>query len=256
MVETRQSQNEPKTKNTQVLLDVIELETIIAKAVNDKIQPLLLQVIELKQTVKDLRDTNLELISICTRNPSLVTKNTNTLASYSNVTQKESADLNESLKSLIPDNTKLEETLKFTKTTHKVNNNRNNGKNLKQPKSQPALSKLSHSQTRVVHGASADIHELTPATKKLWIYVGKLHPSTTTEVLQKFLLKKLPNRVFQVDQLRASNSSTSFRIAADLDIEETLYSDNFWPQGVLVKRFIFFRRRQINGNKTSSQNEL
>lgn len=101
----------------QVVLDATEQETITFKTIDDKIQHLLQQVIELNQTVKDLRDTNLELISIYTRYISLLTKTASSRASELSVTEKSQLT---SMNPSNPDNTKYDKTLRFPITASKL----------------------------------------------------------------------------------------------------------------------------------------
>lgn len=93
--------------------------------------------------------------------------------------------------------------------------------------------------------------DLKAASKKMWLYVGKLKPDTTQEDLTSYLKKKIPNRTFEVEALRMDKYSSSFRVAADYDLLEQLYSEQFWPSGILVKRFIFFRKRQSQPQQQS-----
>ncbi|KAJ3644232.1 hypothetical protein Zmor_026902 [Zophobas morio] len=96
-------------------------------------------------------------------------------------------------------------------------------------------------------------HEVnfSAATKKAWIYFGRVKRGTTCENVTSFLTNKYKGKQFEVKDLPGNQDarSTSFKVGADLDLLEHLYKSDNWPAGVLVKKFNFrFFRKPAVGN--------
>lgn len=82
--------------------------------------------------------------------------------------------------------------------------------------------------------------------RRLWIYVGRCKQDTTEEKIKSYLQGKSPGRSFDVVKLNTKGTNTAFRIAADMDLQDSLYDASFWPSGILVKRYMFFRNRETH----------
>jgi hypothetical protein len=94
---------------------------------------------------------------------------------------------------------------------------------------------------------------------QLWLHIYKCKHDTTEENILSYLSNKLPNTTFEVKQLKKNTNSTSFRVntAYDVQLINELYNENFWPLGVSVQRFKFFRTASSNeeSKKTKSFHE-
>ena len=87
------------------------------------------------------------------------------------------------------------------------------------------------------------------ADKKVWLYIGKVKNGVTVENIIDYLNIKLPDQSFSCDQLPSRGSNLSFRVGASFDLKSTLEDPDFWPCGVHICRFNFFRFRRLELNK-------
>lgn len=93
-------------------------------------------------------------------------------------------------------------------------------------------------------GTAAVSETLKAAEKKLWVYLGRVHPETTEDNVLKYLNGKYPDLSFECEKLPTKGKNNSFKIGADIKLENEIYSEDFWPRGVAIKRFHFFRAKQ------------
>lgn len=82
--------------------------------------------------------------------------------------------------------------------------------------------------------------------KKLWVYVGRCDASTTADQIKDHLKETWPNSRYEVNKLNTKGSNASFQIGVDFNesLVDTLYDPSYWPEGIAVKRFKFFRNRR------------
>ena len=96
---------------------------------------------------------------------------------------------------------------------------------------------------------------LTAADKRAWIYVGRTNLSTTAANLKKYLTDKLNSQDVSVDELEANNvtvkTSRSFKVGVKYDYLECLEKPEFWPAGIIVRKFRFFRSNASRSNTKS-----
>lgn len=91
--------------------------------------------------------------------------------------------------------------------------------------------------------AGADI----VAQEKTWIFVSKFKSSYTTDDLAEYLERQFPGRNFTC--LKVDNrwgTFSSFRVAVDLDLKDSVVNASIWPKGIEVSEY-FFRRRNNFG---------
>lgn len=56
--------------------------------------------------------------------------------------------------------------------------------------------------------------------------------------------ERIPNHKFIVEKLNTHyNDFISFKIGADFELYDKLHSIDFWPEGIVIRRFNFFRQR-------------
>lgn len=239
MVNTRNcSENGLRSKKNeqQITVSVQDLTKLIETIVNSKIEKLTYEIME-------LQNTNKELVHILSQNENLFNKNIKkSNMNHSILQELHPSEINTSVST---HTTNAEEALNLSNESNKgpasiSPNTRYKTKASKQ-------NNKTHSHKPIVgSGEQTTDIEITAAPKRLWIYVGNLAPTVTTEKLNNFLNKNLPNRKFIVENLRNDDTSSSFKIGADFDLEETLYNPEFWPKSVIIKRFQFFRRNNFN----------
>lgn len=84
------------------------------------------------------------------------------------------------------------------------------------------------------------------ATRRAWLYVGRVKKGTSASQISKYLEEKFENHTFIVEPLNVHKDalSTSFKIGADLTLLDELNKPTTWPKGVAIKKFMFFRPKQ------------
>lgn len=110
------------------------------------------------------------------------------------------------------------------------------------------------SRNRSAIEGNSDIVNLPPdavftsAEKKAWLYVGRVSLKATEDNIKNFLVQKFPNREFTVNMLpkREDAGSIAFKVSTDISLINELQKPEIWPQGVLVRRYQFFRQRMSN----------
>ncbi|KAJ3656985.1 hypothetical protein Zmor_016021 [Zophobas morio] len=75
--------------------------------------------------------------------------------------------------------------------------------------------------------------------KKAWFYVGKVNKETSSDDVKSYISGKLPSDEVTVDKLNTQGSYQSFRVGVKFAYKDTLFKEEFWPQGVVVRRFNF-----------------
>lgn len=115
--------------------------------------------------------------------------------------------------------------------------------NMVQDRSAKTPRKLNkHSRGSIIgSGVSTNLDSFSAADRKIWIYVGRCKSSTTVEDVKKYLATKIPEADIDIEQLISKGSNNSFKIGANENFKNVLYNPDFWPSGILVKRFVFFR---------------
>ncbi|KAJ4426308.1 hypothetical protein ANN_27122 [Periplaneta americana] len=84
---------------------------------------------------------------------------------------------------------------------------------------------------------------LKPAEHKMWLYVGKLHPETSSEDLTCFIKANEIREEIECEQLETKGKNRAFRVGIPLKYNDKINAPEAWPEGVLVRRYIFRRQR-------------
>ena len=82
--------------------------------------------------------------------------------------------------------------------------------------------------------------------RRVWLYIYRVKPHVNAEMIKKFITKKsdyehLPIEVRQLSSM--TNRSKWFVVTAPLSRKDEMYNTDFWPMGVGIKRFDFFKHR-------------
>lgn len=82
------------------------------------------------------------------------------------------------------------------------------------------------------------------AVRKAWLYVGRAERDTTCRQVLDHLQKSFPGQQFEIDPLpvRDDAKSIAFKLGADIGLIDQLNKPDVWPNGILVKRYRFFRK--------------
>ena len=101
-------------------------------------------------------------------------------------------------------------------------------------------------QPVIQHTASTDIgtsdEDLQAADKRAWLFMGRLKPGTTSDSVKKFLNKRGIKENIISEELPTNGNTKAFKVGIPFDCLERVKEPEFWPPGVNVRRFRFFRR--------------
>lgn len=87
---------------------------------------------------------------------------------------------------------------------------------------------------------------LQAADKMTWLYAGKLKPSTTTETVTKFLTKNGIQGQTECEELTTRGQNKAFKVGIPFHSLDGATKADFWPKGVLVRRFRFRNTQRRN----------
>lgn len=97
---------------------------------------------------------------------------------------------------------------------------------------------------KIKQGTDEGAYSLKAADRMAWLYVGRVSKNCTEEDLLEFLRKKQPHRKFEVQKISKPESpNTSFKVGFDFELIEDLNKETFWPRGIIIKRYRFFREQ-------------
>lgn len=80
---------------------------------------------------------------------------------------------------------------------------------------------------------------LKAADRTGWLYVGKIHPSMRKEDVMNYLQDSGIQGNIECDQLDTKGYNKAFRIGVPFQCLESINHPEFWPEGVLVRQYIF-----------------
>lgn len=87
------------------------------------------------------------------------------------------------------------------------------------------------------------------APRKLDIYVGKCDLSTTAAKILNFCKNKINSDAIECTELMTKNEwYKCFKVTADFNVRDQLLTPDFWPCGVIVRKFIAPRKRHFSNN--------
>lgn len=237
----KSNNNDKKSKNTES--DQEKLLDIIKEAVNQAIQELRIEVSDLKTQVDNLTQTNKELISILTSG-----KINQFQWNSKNASNVDSSNIDlESTSNSDSGDTIIEATQKSPKSTDKFHTISskivyNKYKRQHKSKSHTIVGSAQVHEDLINTGdrTSSTLLPLAAAPKRAWIYAGRFRSETTEEAIQQYINSKCPNADAKVEALKTDNNiNNSFKINVLFDFKDALYTDSFWPKGIIIKRFQF-----------------
>ena len=240
----------------------------ILMLINVAMQPLLQKIEMLRKEVYDLKENNKDLVRLLTNNgnvPSFASKfPSKPISAHTNKCKYE--DLNKpdpSLKKQIPvirnvdkaskrneDNECIQKSADDTKQTeqtlgssdedgHFLDTEKENPwvepKRRSKNKKKPQFSITGTSQ----YNADAGNNFKSTYVKKAWYYVGKVSQETDIDAVKSYICDKLSSEDVTVEKLPVKGSYQSFRVGVLFAFKDVLFKEEFWPQGVTVRRFNF-----------------
>ncbi|KAJ4450843.1 hypothetical protein ANN_02274 [Periplaneta americana] len=93
-------------------------------------------------------------------------------------------------------------------------------------------------------GTMTESSDLKTGNRRAWIYVGKLHETATAEKLKAHLHKKGITGEIECEELNILGHLKAFKIGIPFESLDEANKAEFWPSGVLVRQYIFRRKRQ------------
>jgi hypothetical protein len=108
--------------------------------------------------------------------------------------------------------------------------------------------KRNHRNRDVVVGTSPPTEgSLAAAPRMLWLHISRLNKVVTADDVLNYVKTKLPNEKITCEKLTTQFENTSFKIGADFKLLKTLNQPDFWPSGVIVRRFFHARAKNVPG---------
>lgn len=102
-------------------------------------------------------------------------------------------------------------------------------------------------------GANSENDDVA-SKEKIWIYATKYKQSYTSEKMKNYLETKFPEHEFTCTLYENKiTGSNSFRITADADLRDLLFSPETWPTGVEISEYFFRRRRNFHKSSKYSR---
>lgn len=93
--------------------------------------------------------------------------------------------------------------------------------------------------------------KLPNKTKKIWLFISKVKNTIDPETVHTYILKHIPSASDTSVSVKLCNvkipnpNHKSFMIGVDPEHKETVYKEDFWPNGVCFERFNFGRGRNF-----------
>lgn len=128
----------------------------------------------------------------------------------------------------------------YTRVTNRKRRNPNNTGESNNLNSNKTVGISTKSRTAVV-GSSEDDSEFRGVNSKCWLHVSRVAASTTESGIVTYMKAKLPGNEFSCNLLKTNNDISSFKVGANLSLLDSLVKPEFWPKGVNIRRFNFFR---------------
>lgn len=86
---------------------------------------------------------------------------------------------------------------------------------------------------------------LQAATKTAWFYLGRLRENTTEETIKKYMIRSGYQGEIYCEELPSKGRMKAFKLGIPFTFITEIENAEFWPQGVLIRRF-FFRRGETS----------
>lgn len=80
---------------------------------------------------------------------------------------------------------------------------------------------------------------------------GNINPQTGKETVLQYVKTRRPNDEFVLEELpmRENAFSRAFKLTTDYALIDVINKPEFWPQGVIVKKFFRFKSRSEDKSK-------
>lgn len=93
----------------------------------------------------------------------------------------------------------------------------------------------------VIIGNMTEASDIQAGQRRTWLYIGRLHETTTAEKVKDYVQKKGINGVVECEEVDTPGKLKAFKLGIPHDELEIINKAEAWPTGVLVKKYIFRR---------------
>ena len=113
------------------------------------------------------------------------------------------------------------------------------GRNNRNEKSQKPESKLGTKSTKN--------EDIQAAQRYAWLFLGRLKEDTTPDKVKNYLQNNGIQGNLNCEEIESRGRNKAFKIGIPFEYLETVNASDFWPEGVLIKRYLFRRTSRNKG---------
>ncbi|KAJ3660477.1 hypothetical protein Zmor_004925 [Zophobas morio] len=259
----------------ELLIPQSQFEILITKA----IEPLLMQIESLRNDVRNLKESNVELVRLLTC-PSMVnSQQMQQLKSYYVTNSEKSINFSESEVSA-PKNPVFSHTKNEYRVGKKYVNTRDKKATADNPtqdimssssRDKPkdkivckdvqdddwVVQRRSHKSGRrkapTIVGTLKNVNECgelrSSYVKRAWFYVGKVVKGTEASVVKQYVRNKLSSNDMVVENISVNGIYEAFKLGVPFEYKDLVLKEDFWPQGVSIRRFNFPKNSFLGGKQ-------
>lgn len=109
---------------------------------------------------------------------------------------------------------------------------------------------------KIIHGTAEQAGKFAAAERKAWFFVGRVRDGVNVQDIQNYVEGKLPGQKVDCEKLSTLGTSGCFKVGVSFDEKVTLEQESFWPRGVKVKQFRFFRGQPSQVTKKAQKDQV
>lgn len=94
---------------------------------------------------------------------------------------------------------------------------------------------------KIIHGSGELTEKFTAIERKAWFFVGRVAGEADADDIRSYVEEKLSGRKAVCEKLLTKSTDGCFKVGVSFDDKNHLEQDTFWPKGIKVKQFRFFR---------------
>lgn len=96
-----------------------------------------------------------------------------------------------------------------------------------------------NNKSRAFVGNKVSSAVLAGVEGRIWLFVGRTRPGTTVDAVLDYLKSEIPNGEFICESINTTGPNPCFKVGAPMALKDRLECSDFWPRGILVRRFNF-----------------
>lgn len=102
-------------------------------------------------------------------------------------------------------------------------------------------------RNQIQRGSNVDANNgfIASNSSKMWLYIGKAAQSVNTKTIEDYVTRRLSisGEDLIIEQLKTIGRTNSFKLGITPQEYERINSSQFWPHGIIFRRFNFKRHR-------------